>query len=112
MLKEEEMCPVILAPSGGMLEDECKRYGIPALIDPSLYKEKRYKLYIDLFDMVIANTIASAPVINGLSESRIPVLWWLHEAEASYQDENFFKAMPQHIPDNVTVYTVGDYALP
>ena len=110
MLKEEEMCPVILAPSGGMLEDECKRYGIPALIDPSLYKEKRYKLYIDLFDMVIANTIASAPVINGLSESRIPVLWWLHEAEASYQDENFFKAMPQHIPDNVTVYTVGDYA--
>ena len=22
----------------------------------------------------------------------------------------FLKAMPQHIPDNVTVYTVGDYA--
>ena len=110
MLKEGGECPVIISPCGGKLEEECTRYGIPALIDPMLYRENTYKSYINLFDIVIANTIASAPIINGLSESQIPVLWWIHEAETSYQDENFFGAMPQHIPDNVRIYAVGDYA--
>lgn len=39
MLKEGGECPVIISPCGGKLEEECTRYGIPALIDPMLYRE-------------------------------------------------------------------------
>ena len=45
-----------------------------------------------------------------LANTDVPVLWWIHEAETSYQEKHFFEPMPQHLPDNVVVYTGGEYA--
>ena len=35
-------------------------------------------------DLVLANTVVEAPVVNTLNGSFVPVLWWLHDAFAGY----------------------------
>lgn len=110
ILKEQGFCPVLIAPRAGSLIQECDKYEIPVIVDNTIYQQTTYLNYIKLFDLVIANTIVSAPVINGLEGTNIPVLWWIHEAEVSYNEKHFFEPMPQHLPGNVVVYTVGEYA--
>lgn len=110
MLKMNDFLPVVISPVHGRLEEECEKYKIPVIVESDLYNSTCYLKYIHLFDAVIANTIASAPIINSLSETGIPVLWWIHEAEVSYKDINWSKFMPQQVLNNVSVYTVGDYA--
>lgn len=110
MLKANGFLPVVISPSHGRLEEECKKYEIPVIVESTLFGDAYYLDYVHLFDAVVANTIVSAPIVNALAETGIPVLWWIHEAEVSYKDANFMRPMPQHIPPNVQVYTVGDYA--
>ena len=110
ILKEQGFCPVLISPKAGSLLQECENLEIPVIIDETIYRQTTYLNYIRLFDVVVANTIVSAPIVNGLANTDIPVLWWIHEAETSYQEKNFFGPMPQHLPDNAVVYTVGEYA--
>lgn len=108
MLKEQGYCPVIVVSEKDKLLEECESKEIPVLIDSAVNRD--IKKYADIFDAVIANTIVTAPVINQLAESNIPVLWWIHEADCSYKERVLLQIMPQHLPDNVSVYTVGAYA--
>ncbi len=108
MLKEQGYRPVFAAKENNSLIDECEKNEIPVLIDDAINDDIRK--YAGLFDVVIANTIVTAPVIKQLDGTDIPVLWWIHEADLIYNIDEIIQEVPQRLPANVSVYTAGPYA--
>lgn len=108
MLKRQGYCPVFAAAKNDKLIDECEKKEIPVLIDDIINVD--IQKYVGLFDAVITNTIVTAPIINQLSETDKPVLWWIHEADCVYKISELIQPMPQQLPSNVRVYTAGPYA--
>lgn len=108
-LKENGYLPVVVSPHDGPLTNELEKRNIPVLVCPQLYTSEVIRLFAGLFDIVVANTIVSAPAVTALYGFSLPVLWWVHEAETSYND-SILEAMPQFLGKNVHVYTGGRYA--
>ena len=59
-------------------------------------------------DFVIVNTVVSGRVVRALSDTGVPVLWWLHDAFAGYP--HIAHQIPKTIAPNVQVYSVGKHA--
>ena len=59
-------------------------------------------------DLVLANTVVEAPVVNTLNGSFVPVLWWLHDAFAGYPF--IAHKIPKELGKNVHVCAVGSHA--
>lgn len=59
-------------------------------------------------DLVLANTVVEAPVVNTLNGSFVPVLWWLHDAFAGYPF--IFHSIPKALGKNIHVCAVGSHA--
>ena len=59
-------------------------------------------------DLVLANTVVEAPVVNTLNGSFVPVLWWLHDAFAGYPF--IAHKIPKTLGSNVHVCAVGSHA--
>ena len=59
-------------------------------------------------DFVIVNTVVSGRVLRALSDTGVPVLWWLHDAFAGYP--HIAHQIPKTIAPNVEVYSVGKHA--
>lgn len=109
VLKARGDFPVVIAPRDGKLTAQYERAEIPVLIEPTLLCESPYLEYIDLFDAVVANTIACVSLVKQLDGRRIPLLWWIHEAATSYHEDGI-PTMPQCTGHNISVFTVGAYA--
>ena len=109
VLKENGYCPVMLSPNDGKLTKTIVGSGIPVIISPVALKTNFITPFAQLFQLIILNTIVTAPVLNQIDGMNIPVFWWIHEAQASYTPEHL-AAMPPILPNGVSVYTVGGYA--
>lgn len=59
-------------------------------------------------DLVLANTVVEAPVVNTLNGSFVPVLWWLHDAFAGYPF--IAHSIPKALGRNIHVCAVGSHA--
>lgn len=59
-------------------------------------------------DLVLANTVVEAPVVNTLNGSFVPVLWWLHDAFAGYSF--IAHSIPKALGRNIHVCAVGSHA--
>lgn len=59
-------------------------------------------------DLVLANTVVAAGLVNALNGSFVPVLWWLHDAFAGYPF--IAHQIPQTLAENVQVCAVGSHA--
>ena len=59
-------------------------------------------------DLVLANTVVEAPVVNTLNGSFVPVLWWLHDAFAGYPFISH--SIPKALGKNIHVCAVGSHA--
>ncbi len=59
-------------------------------------------------DLVLANTVVEAPVVNTLNGSFVPVLWWLHDAFAGYPF--IAHSIPKALGKNIHVCAVGSHA--
>ena len=59
-------------------------------------------------DLVLANTVVEAPVVNTLNGSFVPVLWWLHDAFAGYPF--IAHSIPRELSKNIHVCAVGSHA--
>jgi len=109
ILKENGYLPVVVSPHNGVLAHNFKASYIPVLLCPQLYTSDMIRHFAGLFDIIIANTIVSAPAVTALYGFSKPVVWWVHEAEVSYNSDAL-TAMPKILPDNVHVYAGGAYA--
>lgn len=108
-LKDEGLCPVILSPRNGILAEQIAADGIPIIVLPTLLTSDVIREFAELFDLVIANTIVTAPVIQNMNGLNTPVLWWIHEAEASFTPE-LLNCMPEILPEGISAYAGGSYA--
>lgn len=108
-LKNLGYLPVIISPHDGALSKELEQKGIPALVYPQIYSSEIIRQFAGLFDVIFANTIVSAPAVTALYGFSQPIIWWVHEAEASYS-EAAVAALPDDLPETVHVYAGGAYA--
>ncbi len=108
-LKELGYCPAIISPSDGKLAAISAEEGVPVIVYPALFRGESARGFAERFSLVVANTIVSLPVILAMNGLEIPILWWIHEAHASYLPE-LVARMPRILPSNVYVYAVGPRA--
>jgi len=101
--------PVVISPKDGSLRALLVDENIPVLICEELYVSDTIRQSASEFELVIVNTTVGAPIISTLNGTDIPVLWWIHEANASYH-QTVLLAMPEHLEDNIHVYCGGSYA--
>ncbi|MDR3596098.1 glycosyltransferase, partial [Clostridium sp.] len=108
-LKDNGHYPVFISPSDGKLAQDIADNDIPVIIYNSIFTSNLSTRIASLFDYVVANTIVSHPIINRLSDKDIPVIWWIHEAVVSYNDEVLL-ALNQTVTSNIHIYSGGGYA--
>ena len=109
VLKQNGYCPVILSPRDGSLAKIISEFGIPVIVSPGALNTSFVSSFAALFQLIILNTIVTAPILNQIDGMGLPVFWWIHEAEVSYTSEHLDQ-MPQILMDDVTVYAGGGYA--
>ena len=122
-LLRQKIVPIFLTPIDGGIVNELQRDGIVTIVFPDLLpfvqpwmtkrasKDSLDLIYAirNIFDIVIANTIITAPIVSQLVDTDTPVLWWIHEAEESYSD-TILKSLPSKLSSNIKVFAGGDYA--
>ena len=109
MVQESGHQVVFVAPVDGPLRAEAEKAGISAAIIPDLFTAGDTLDLAYPFHLVVACTIASAPLVRDLNGTDIPVLWWIHEAKVSYHP-GYLVNMPQKLESNIHVYSVCEYA--
>jgi len=71
----------VLSPSNGPLAELYAEMGVPVIVDELAFREPGQMEYlIDDFDVVIANTIVSWPLVKRAKAAGKPVLWMIHES--------------------------------
>lgn len=106
-LEKQGYLPVIISPRKGSLLTQCK---IPVIVIDNLLDNCKFNLISNLFDIAIIGTIVGAPLIKSLMVTGTPTIWWIHEAETSYNVKEWLDRMPKQLNSNIHVYTVGQYA--
>lgn len=109
VLKENGYYPVMLSPNDGKLVNTVTDAGIPAIVVPGLWNSNLVSCTAQLFQMIVLNTIVTAPVLQQLNGLGVPVFWWIHEAQVSYT-QTCLNNMPPILPEGISVYTVGAHA--
>lgn len=109
-LKKQEKHPVIISPFDGPLKNKLSIEGITTIVYPTIYESYFIKRIVNLFSLIIANTIVCGPVIKLLSGVEKNILWWIHESAEVYKDKKYLKDIPKKICSNINIYCVNDYA--
>lgn len=82
VLKNNGFFPVVVSPIDGPLRHELELNNITTIIDETIYIDNSInERFIKNFDLIIANTIVSFPVVKKINNFDIPILWWIHEAK-------------------------------
>lgn len=108
-VKRKGQLPVVMSPRDGALTEQMCSEGIPVVIFEGIYQSDFVAKCAKLFSYIVVNTIVGAPIIQTLNGVQTPVLWWIHEAQASYYPEALAQ-MPQKLEENIHVFCVGRYA--
>src|SRR5438552_4028605 len=80
--------PVVAAPEPGPISDLLAAAGVETILDPTfLTDKKREKLEAVCadFDIVVANTLASWPVIRATRAAGRCAIWYLHETRVALE---------------------------
>lgn len=111
LLKEKGYEIVVASPIEGPLCSEYMKEGIKVVVDNSLRETNSILIdWFKKFDIIFICTLAMNETVKILQNINIPIIWWLHEAEAGYQA--FWNDSLWDIDmDKVSVYTGGDRAL-
>jgi len=100
---------IVISPHDGALRKRFTDKNIPTIVLEQVYSVDLVRRSMHLFESIVVSTNVGAPLIRQLSGYSTPVLWWIHEARASYFKEAV-DAMPEFIDSNIHVYCGGDYA--
>lgn len=108
-LKEDGAFVVVLSPKDGPLREEFIKDGLTVIIDESITGSKEWIKWGGGFDLVVVNTDVIYHVINQLSGLDLPVVWWTHDGEMSFE-LGANELLPQTIGKNIHVFGGGEYA--
>lgn len=110
ILKKNGCTPVVYCSSQELLAPTLLNDGIPILVDELLPYSKFFIDFAKMFDAILVNTFSyySLVELEKLSAAGIPAIWWIHEAQAYYKEED--KKMYSTYNSNIHIYCVGKYA--
>ena len=108
---EKGLDPVVISRYDGPLAETFSNKGIPVIINDNIYNSDFAVKCAPLFSMVVVNTALGAPVVAQMSGMNLPVLWWIHEARASYlNDPTLLQHMPEYVKENIHICCVSRHA--
>lgn len=106
VLKKRGYKVVFASMIGGPLLDELIKNEIPVVVDENLQIATMQETgWIDTFSLLICNTI-NFHVFLSERNTKIPVIWWLHDARFFYDGVNK-NIMRKICLDNLTAVSVG-----
>ncbi|MBQ3509768.1 MAG: glycosyltransferase [Peptococcaceae bacterium] len=108
-LKKQGKYPVFLTPETDILVKELEKEEIPVIVYKNVFKSDFVFVCRKLFNIIFVNTIVPCSVVSQLNGTDTQVVWWIHEARASY-DMTYRNLLPQSLSDNIQIYTAGPYA--
>lgn len=110
IIKKYGFAPAVICRTEGPIQQEFLDEGIPVIINSDLtrFNWLLWKI-IESFDYYVLNTIIYADLVKDIGETGKKTVWWLHDSEFYYMNRaaSFF---PNYIPDNVSIYAVGERA--
>ncbi len=107
ILKRNGYYPVITCAYDGELREEIVKAGIPVVIEAQLNRKNRMIWnWVESFDFIVLNTLDARNLLTELNDCGKEVIWWLHEADMSYQYVTDMELI-KNIGKNIHVYTVG-----
>jgi len=103
LLKKMGYEVLLTALIGGGLEEELKQANIDFISNINIfYRGQQTKEFVTRFDFSIMGTVGIADVVDAISDTNIPIMWWMHESN----DENFADfSVPK--ADNIHYYAGG-----
>ena len=103
LLKKMGYDVLLTALIGGGLEEELKQANIDFISNINIfYRGQQTKEFVTRFDFSIMGTVGIADVVDAISDTNIPIMWWMHESN----DENFADfSVPK--ADNIHYYAGG-----
>ncbi len=108
-LQQDGVFTTILSPKDGPLRGEIVNEGFTVIIDDSITGSTEWLKWAKSFDLIVVNTVVIFHVINQLSGMDIPVIWWVHDGEMSFE-LGANELLPQKIGHNVMALGGGGYA--
>lgn len=107
-LKKDGIFVTVLSPVDGPLRKEFQKDDLTVIVDSSITGSREWLKWAVGFDLIVVNTVVIFHVINQLSGEKVPVLWWIHDGEMSFQ-LGADRDLPYEIGANIKVVGVGDY---
>ena len=108
-LKKDGIFTVILSPKDGPLKNEIIDDDFIVIVDDSITGSTEWLKWAKGFDLIVVNTVVIFHLINQLSDMDMPVLWWVHDGEMSFE-LGANELLPQKIGSNVLALGGGGYA--
>lgn len=108
-LKEDGIFVTVLSPVDGPMVGEMLRDEIPVIVDGTIGGNAEWIKWASNFDLIVVCTVVPYHNIEQLEQTNIPVIWWIHDGEMSFQ-LGANKVLPQSLCDNIHVYAGGEYA--
>lgn len=97
---------LIISPSDGPSRIEFSQKNIPVIIDYNLkFKTLNSEKWFSSFSLIIINTLSMATLLQK-HDIGLPIVWWLHDPEETYQSSGF-RYHNLNLED-IDVYAAGD----
>ena len=108
-LKKEGIFLTVLSPQDGAMVQDVVAEDIAVVIDSTIGGNTEWLNWASDFDLIVVNTVVPYHNIEQLKKTQIPVLWWIHDGEMSFQ-LGANELLPKELTDNIHVYGGGQYA--
>ncbi|WHH57417.1 glycosyltransferase [Petroclostridium sp. X23] len=99
----------VLSPYDGRMREEISKEGISVIINSSINGGEFWLKFAENFDLIVVSTLVQYHSIIQLEKLNIPVMWWVHEAQDSYE-RGAKDLIPHTVSENVHIYCGGGYA--
>lgn len=110
ILQKDNIFVTVLSPEDGILRESFEYEGFTVIIDSSITGSTGWLKWAKGFDLIVVNTVVIFHLINQLSGSDIPVIWWIHDGELSFQ-MGAAKVLPLEVGSNVNIVCPGQYTI-
>lgn len=78
--------------------------------DSTYHISQSLKKYISSFDMILFNTIATIPLVEGIADVKIKKVCWIHEGSYGFKFSPYKSQFPILYRHFDKLFVVGDYA--
>lgn len=103
LLMEMGYCVVEAGLLQGGLQEELREKGIDSIAPINYaYGSQQFLKFVSELDFVIAGTIGVADVVDQISSTGVPILWWIHES-----NDKDFRDFKLSFENNIHYYAGG-----